>query len=328
MSSVLVGRQGTTRWSAAGILTVAIVGSGLVALAAVALPRVRAISARPPEPAVEPVRPVMKDYEFERLLTAHYEEKHGGIVRNYAFRLDTKQEVVQTFLNTAYSSKVEACIALTDVEIKGFCPKDLMDRVDGMAGYKGPWGTTDLNDWVKKLERQDVSINLVGVPHRLTKPVNWWVLFCGVFEQYEAEITKRCLAEWRSFSSQDRDTALKFIEQRPGYLLTENTLNLRDISRYLALGLTLTEGRSLYRLSNNATNLKAYRSELPNAFCDLHAVYSRRYIDFVRLEYNNWCDAGRNSGPPPGGLEALMEAYVRDLLKERDVKVGESKGAG
>ena len=56
-------------------------------------------------------------------------------------------------------------------------------------------------------------------------------------------------------------------------------------------------------------------------FCDLHAVYSRRYIDFVRLEYNKWCDAGCNSGPPPGGLEALMEAYVRDLLKERDVKV-------
>ena len=115
------------------------------------------------------------------------------------------------------------------MEIKGFCPKDLMDRVDGMAGYNGPWGTTDLNDWVKKLERQDVSINLVGVPHRLTKPVNWWVLYCGVFEQYEAEITERCLAEWRSFSSQDKDTALKFIEQRPGYLLTENTLNPRDL---------------------------------------------------------------------------------------------------
>ena len=33
----------------------------------------------------------MKDFEFERLLTAHYEEKHGRVVRNYAFRLDTSE---------------------------------------------------------------------------------------------------------------------------------------------------------------------------------------------------------------------------------------------
>jgi hypothetical protein len=327
MSSVTVGRQGTSRWSGGGILTTAIVGLGLLALGAVAWLLVRAIWARPPEPLREPERPVMKDYDFERLLTAHYEEKHGRIVRNYASRLDTKKEVVLTFLNTANSSKVEACIALTDVEIKGFCPKDLMDRVDGMAGYNGPWGATDLNDWVKKLERQDVSISLVGAPHRLTKPVNWWVLFCGVFEQYEAAITTRCLAEWRSFSSQDRDTALEFIKQRPGYLLTENTLRLSDLWED-TLSLTFAQKVSLVRLITNATNLKTYRSELPNAFCDLHAVYSRRYIDFVRLEYNKWFDAGCNSGPPPGGLEACMEAYVRDLLKERDVKVNDLKGAG
>ena len=240
------------------------------------------------------------------------------IVRNYASRLDTKREVVLTFLNTANSSKVEACIALTDVEIKGFCPKDLMDRVDGMAGYNGPWGTTDLNDWVKKLERQDVSISLVGVPHRLTKPVNWWLLFCGVFEQYEAEITKRCLAEWRSFSWQDKDAAIKFIQQRPRLSLHGKHSKTSQISEK-----TLKppwKEASLDRLMT-AKNLKMYISELPNAFCDLHAVYSRRYIDFVRLEYNKWFDAGCNSGPPPGGLEALMEAYVRDLLKERDVKV-------
>ena len=77
-------------------------------------------------------------------------------------------------------------------------------------------------------------------------------------------------------------------------------------------------------LKYQAKNLKLYIRELPNVSGDLHAVYSRRYIDFVRLEYNKWFDAGCNSGPPPGGLEALMEAYVRDLLKERDVKVSMS----
>src|ERR1700733_9153435 len=102
MSSALVGRQGTTGWYSAGIVTTAVVG--LVALVAVTWLLVRAISARPPEPARKPERPVMKDYDFERLLSAHYEEKHGRIVRNYASRLDTKKEVVLTFLNTANSS--------------------------------------------------------------------------------------------------------------------------------------------------------------------------------------------------------------------------------
>jgi len=317
MSTVTAVRHGTTRWSVAGVLTAVVAGSVLLALAACAWLLVRATSARPPELARKTERPVMRDYEVERLVTAHYEEKHGRIVRNYASRLDTKQEIVLTFVNTAASSKVEACIALTNVEIKGFCPKDLMDRVDGMDGYAGPWGETDLNDWVKKLERQDVSISLVGAPHRLTKPVNWWVLFCAVAEQYEAEITKRCLHDWKSFSPREKDQAIQFIHDHPRYLFTEDTLKL-----------TLLEQFFVRILSVKTKNLKVYIRELPNVFCDLHAVYSRRYIDFVRLEYNNWCAAGRNSGPPPGGFEALMEAYVRDLLKERDVKVSESKGAG
>jgi hypothetical protein len=317
MSSALVSRQGTTRWSVASILKTAIVGSVLVVLGVFAWPHVRAISALPPEPAGKPERPVMKDYDFERLLTAHYEEKHGRIVRNYASRIDTKHEVVQTFVNTAGSSKVEACIALTDVEIKGFCPKDLMDRVDGMAGYNGPWGATDLNDWVKKLERQDVSISLVGVPHRLTKPANWWVLFCGVFEQYEAEITKRSLNDWRSLWKLEKVIALDFIKKKPRWLFTEHTLSLSP-----------SEKAAVALLSKKAKNLTMYIRELPNVFCDLHAVYSRRYIDFVRLEYNKWSDEGCNSEPPPGGFEACMEVYVRELLKERDIKVNELKGAG
>ena len=47
MSSALVSRHITTRWYAAGILTTAVVGLGLVAPRDVTRPLVRAISARP-----------------------------------------------------------------------------------------------------------------------------------------------------------------------------------------------------------------------------------------------------------------------------------------
>jgi hypothetical protein len=185
-----------------------------------------------------------------------------------------------------------------------------------MAGYNGPWGASDLNDWVKKLERQHVSISLVGVPQRQTKPVNWWVLFCGVFEQYDAEITKRSLNDWRSLWKWEKAIALDFIEKKPRWLFTEHTLSLSP-----------KEKAAMALLDTKAKNLTMYIRELPNVFCDLHAVYSRKYIDFVRLQYNTWCDADCNSGPPRGGFEACMEVYVRELLKERDIKVNELKGA-
>ena len=296
MVSAVVGRRGRTEWYVAVILATAVVGSGLVALWGVV--------ARPPDPPKTELT-VLPDYDFERRIIVLYEEQHARTVRRYSSRYDTKVGVLRAFANNVDKSKLEACIALTDVLSKGFCPPDLTDP--SLGDYKGPWGSKNLNDWVRRIERHEVraSISLAGVERELLRPVDWWILFCGTVEQYEAEAAKKCLGDWNSLSIGMKVIAKGLIYTDPRDFITERSLG------------------SL--LDKKTKNLKAYLRDLPNIFCDSHDVYSRRHVDFVRSLYNEWVDAGLNSGPLPDSLERRVERYVRDLLEEREVKVKEIK---
>lgn len=180
-----IRRRRKTVCYVAGMLATTIVGSGLFA-----------VWVSRPNPKLE-----LPDYEFERRIIVLYQEQHARTVRLHTSRYDTMVDVLQTFAKSADESELETCIALTGVLFKGFCPPDLTDP--NLSDYKGPWDSKSLNDWVKRIEHQELhaSIGLGGVERELSRPVDWWILFCGTVEQYDAEAARRCLEGWKSMNA-------------------------------------------------------------------------------------------------------------------------------
>jgi hypothetical protein len=284
------------------VVTVVVIVVDLVALEAVTRWTSAAFglnSSTPLPGRPDHVLPTLEQSQFDRFILEHYEEGHARTVRNFSSRYETKEDVLKIFIQYADKSKLETCRALTDVLIKGFCPKDLTEKIGDLDQNRGPWGTKNLNVWVKSIEDQiiEIRVSLEGEEIPLTKPVDWWILFCGAVEQYESHEAQACLTDWRSLGPLGKNIAQRGILQNPRPFITGTHP-------------TWLPGTK---------NLSKYMKGLPDFFGDSHATYARGHVEFVQSLYKDWNGAERTS--LSSNYRGSVEDYVRNLLLERGAKV-------
>ena len=249
---------------------------------------------------------------FEELIKTHYQKEHGETATKYVSRRETKKELILTFVDHASEGDMSQCVALTDILFSGFCPPDLTDHVANLAAYPGPGRKKNLNEWVKQIEdlKIRVKVRLGNEVLERTQPLDWWILFCGVLEEFNSKMAQRCRGD------------LKLIRNLPKETIHEN-LN-RDMHLIVGVAQDGPEQAPLVHpivavlRSVLYSHLRDYVEVLPDHYKFIDFKYSGEYVRIVGNLYR-----GRDTVSSRADFDHFcldeVEKYLKGLMSDRSL---------